>query len=153
MASTNQGPRRIGQWLYLRPECIDAYKKCHAAVWPEVLEQIKDSNIKDCTSPLHPSLSTPLAFTRTSTVRTDNCRLHLPHPLAAANTLRELQVHRHRLRRGYEAHGTESKGPGVVAHDRRHAGESCRGRGRVQGRAGVVGADGGSVLCGVTGSG
>ncbi|KAJ4330975.1 hypothetical protein N0V87_009560, partial [Didymella glomerata] len=44
---TNQGPRRIGQWLYLRPECIDAYKKCHAAVWPEVLEQIKDSNIAD----------------------------------------------------------------------------------------------------------
>lgn len=48
--AANQGHRRIGQWLYLRPECIDAYKKCHAAVWPEVLEQIKDSNIKDCTS-------------------------------------------------------------------------------------------------------
>ena len=48
MASTNQGPRRIGQWLYLRPECIDEYKKCHAAVWPEVLEQIKDSNVRDC---------------------------------------------------------------------------------------------------------
>ncbi|CBY00566.1 hypothetical protein IAQ61_011487 [Plenodomus lingam] len=48
MASkTNQGPRRIGQWIYLKPECIDEYKKCHAAVWPEVLEQIKDSNIKD----------------------------------------------------------------------------------------------------------
>jgi L-rhamnose mutarotase len=48
MSSSNQGPRRIGQWLYLRPECIDEYKKCHAAVWPQVLEQIKDSNIKDC---------------------------------------------------------------------------------------------------------
>jgi L-rhamnose mutarotase len=48
MSSSNQGPRRIGQWLYLRPECIDEYKKCHAAVWPEVLEQIKDSNVKDC---------------------------------------------------------------------------------------------------------
>ncbi|KAF2249183.1 rhamnose mutarotase [Trematosphaeria pertusa] len=47
MASTPQGPRRIGQYLYLKPSCIDAYKKCHAAVWPEVLEQIKDSNIKD----------------------------------------------------------------------------------------------------------
>ena len=57
MASTNQGPRRVGQWLYLRPESIDEYKKCHAAVWPQVLEQIKDSNIRDCTSPalpLHP---------------------------------------------------------------------------------------------------
>ncbi|KAF1972020.1 L-rhamnose 1-epimeras-like protein [Bimuria novae-zelandiae CBS 107.79] len=43
----NQGPRRIGQWLYLRPECIKEYKKCHAAVWPEVLEQIRDSNVRD----------------------------------------------------------------------------------------------------------
>ncbi|OAL43505.1 L-rhamnose 1-epimeras-like protein [Pyrenochaeta sp. DS3sAY3a] len=46
-STTNQGPRRIGQWIYLRPECIDEYKKCHAAVWPEVLEQIKDSNVRD----------------------------------------------------------------------------------------------------------
>ena len=55
MASTNQGPRRIGQWLYLRPECIDEYKKCHASVWPEVLEQIKDSNVRDCMSAISPS--------------------------------------------------------------------------------------------------
>ena len=48
MSSTHQGPRRIGQWLYLKPSCIEEYKKCHAAVWPAVLEQIKDSNIKDC---------------------------------------------------------------------------------------------------------
>jgi hypothetical protein len=54
MSSTNQGPRRVGQWLYLRPESIDEYKKCHAAVWPQVLEQIKDSNIRDCTSPALP---------------------------------------------------------------------------------------------------
>lgn len=46
--STPQGPRRIGQWLYLRPDKIEEYKKCHAAVWPEVLAQIADSNIKDC---------------------------------------------------------------------------------------------------------
>lgn len=48
MTKTNQGPRRIGQWLYLKPERIEEYKQCHAAVWPEVLDQIKDSNIKDC---------------------------------------------------------------------------------------------------------
>ncbi|EEA26367.1 hypothetical protein TMatcc_005367 [Talaromyces marneffei ATCC 18224] len=47
MPSTNQGPRRVGQWIYLRPECIEEYKKCHAEVWPAVLEQIKDSDIKD----------------------------------------------------------------------------------------------------------
>ncbi|EED22245.1 DUF718 domain protein [Talaromyces stipitatus ATCC 10500] len=47
MSSQNQGPRRIGQWIYLRAECIDEYKECHVKVWPAVLEQIKDSNIKD----------------------------------------------------------------------------------------------------------
>ena len=59
MATTNQGPRRVGQWLYLRPESIDEYKKCHAAVWPQVLEQIKDSNIRDCTSPALPFIHHP----------------------------------------------------------------------------------------------
>jgi L-rhamnose mutarotase len=62
MASTssNQGPRRIGQWLCLKPESIEEYKKCHAAVWPEVLEQIKDSNIKDCALPF--PIPFPFAF-------------------------------------------------------------------------------------------
>ncbi|KAH7555209.1 hypothetical protein BM1_06832 [Bipolaris maydis] len=64
--STPQGPRRIAQWLYLKPEAIDEYKKCHAAVWPEVLEQIKDSNIRDCKySPrrlVFPSSHFPLAI-------------------------------------------------------------------------------------------
>lgn len=85
MASTNQGPRRIGQWLYLRPECIDEYKKCHAAVWPEVLEQIKDSNVRDCTSPFHtnPTLPPPLsniAFLTagSSTMLCGLCLLRLP---------------------------------------------------------------------------
>ena len=58
MSSSPQGPRRIGQWLYLKPSCIDAYKKCHAAVWPEVLLQIKDSNIIDCASPILPQPNT-----------------------------------------------------------------------------------------------
>ncbi|KAH7138770.1 L-rhamnose 1-epimerase-like protein [Dendryphion nanum] len=49
MAATEEKkqPRRIGQVVYLRPECLEEYKNCHAEVWPEVLEQIKDSNIKD----------------------------------------------------------------------------------------------------------
>jgi hypothetical protein len=50
-SKTPQGPRRIGQFLYLKPSAIADYKKCHAAVWPAVLEQIKDSNIVDCTCP------------------------------------------------------------------------------------------------------
>ena len=41
-------PRRLGQMIYLKPECIEAYKICHAEAWPEVLEQIQKSNISDC---------------------------------------------------------------------------------------------------------
>lgn len=46
--SSSKEPRRVGQLVYLKPEHLEEYKKCHAAVWPEVLEQIKDSNIVDC---------------------------------------------------------------------------------------------------------
>lgn len=60
MPSSNQGPRHVGQWLYLRPECVAEYKKCHAAVWPKVLEQIRDSNVRDCTSTLSHTLIHPL---------------------------------------------------------------------------------------------
>lgn len=41
--------RRIAQIVHLKPTAIDAYKACHAAVWPEVLQQIQDCNIRDCT--------------------------------------------------------------------------------------------------------
>jgi L-rhamnose mutarotase len=40
--------RRIAQIVHLRPSAVVAYKECHANVWPEVLQQIKDCNIKDC---------------------------------------------------------------------------------------------------------
>jgi hypothetical protein len=43
----NQG-RRIAQIVKLKPEFVDKYKEVHAKVWPEVLKQIKDSNIEDC---------------------------------------------------------------------------------------------------------
>ncbi|EGP87537.1 unnamed protein product [Zymoseptoria tritici ST99CH_1A5] len=39
--------RRIGQIIRLKPECLQAYKDCHAAAWPAVLKQIKDCNISD----------------------------------------------------------------------------------------------------------
>jgi len=44
---TTSDARRIAQFLYLRPECVDQYKKVHEAVWSDVLAQIKDSNIED----------------------------------------------------------------------------------------------------------
>ena len=40
-------PRRIGQIIRLKRESLEAYKECHAAVWPAVLQQIKDCNISD----------------------------------------------------------------------------------------------------------
>ena len=106
MSSTNQGPRRVGQWLYLRPESIDEYKKCHAAVWPQVLEQIKDSNIRDCTSPALPSNQIRPDQTKPDQIQFDQrkpqanaracpiCRLHLPDHAAAPHAIRQLQVRR-----------------------------------------------------------
>lgn len=40
-------PRRIAQIVKLKRESLQAYKECHAAVWPAVLQQIKDCNIID----------------------------------------------------------------------------------------------------------
>jgi L-rhamnose mutarotase len=39
--------RRFAQIVKLRPEHLDAYKECHAKVWPEVLKQIRECNIVD----------------------------------------------------------------------------------------------------------
>ena len=40
-------PKRIAQIVHLRPSSLQAYKDCHAAVWPAVLAQIKACNISD----------------------------------------------------------------------------------------------------------
>lgn len=39
--------KRYGMIIGLRAEKLDEYKKLHAAVWPEVLEQIRQSNIRN----------------------------------------------------------------------------------------------------------
>lgn len=49
--------RRFAQIVKLKPEFIDKYKEVHAAVWPEVLKQIKECNIVDCPFPPLPPLS------------------------------------------------------------------------------------------------
>lgn len=46
--------RRFAQIVKLKPEHVEAYKKCHASVWPEVLKQIKDCNIQDCMKTNYP---------------------------------------------------------------------------------------------------
>lgn len=40
-------PLRLAQIVRLKPSSLQEYKACHAAVWPAVLAQIKDSNIAD----------------------------------------------------------------------------------------------------------
>ena len=47
MTSSSSAPRRIAQIIRIKPDCLQAYKDCHAAAWPAVLEQIKDCNISD----------------------------------------------------------------------------------------------------------
>ena len=39
--------KRYGSVIGVRPEAIAEYKRVHAAVWPEVLKQIKDSGIRN----------------------------------------------------------------------------------------------------------
>ncbi|KAI6089391.1 rhamnose mutarotase [Hypoxylon rubiginosum] len=45
--SQQRNVRRIAQIVKLKPEFLDKYKEVHAAVWPEVLQQIKVCNIED----------------------------------------------------------------------------------------------------------
>ena len=39
--------KRMGMMIGIRPEKIDEYKRLHAAVWPDILKQIRDSNIRN----------------------------------------------------------------------------------------------------------
>jgi L-rhamnose mutarotase len=39
--------KRLGMVIKLRPGSADAYRRYHAAVWPEVLDQIKDCSIRN----------------------------------------------------------------------------------------------------------
>ena len=41
--------QRMGRVIKLKPEVIPEYKRIHAAVWPEVLKAISDSNIRNYT--------------------------------------------------------------------------------------------------------
>jgi hypothetical protein len=60
--SNETPPKRIHQIIKLKPEHYEAYKKCHAAVWPEVIEQIKKCHIEDCTFALPSPLSSGSFF-------------------------------------------------------------------------------------------
>jgi len=39
--------KRYGSIIGLRPEKLEEYKRLHAKVWPEILERIKDCNIRN----------------------------------------------------------------------------------------------------------
>ena len=39
--------QRMSHIIRIKPEIIDEYKRIHAAVWPEILQAIHDSNIRN----------------------------------------------------------------------------------------------------------
>ncbi len=39
--------RRFGQHAQLKPECVEEYKKLHAAVWQDVLKTIHECNLRN----------------------------------------------------------------------------------------------------------
>jgi L-rhamnose mutarotase len=39
--------KRYGSLIGLKPDAVEAYKAYHAAVWPEVLEMIRQCNIRN----------------------------------------------------------------------------------------------------------
>ncbi|MCA3560761.1 MAG: L-rhamnose mutarotase [Aestuariivirga sp.] len=41
--------QRMGRVIRLKAEIVPEYKRIHAAVWPEVLKAIRDSNIRNYT--------------------------------------------------------------------------------------------------------
>lgn len=41
--------RRFGQRAQLKPECVEEYRRLHAAVWPDVLKTITQCNIRNYT--------------------------------------------------------------------------------------------------------
>lgn len=41
--------RRMGRVIKLKPEVIAEYKRIHAAVWPEILDAIRASNVRNYT--------------------------------------------------------------------------------------------------------
>ena len=41
--------KRLGSVIYLEPSKVQEYKELHANVWPDVLNRLKDSNIRNYT--------------------------------------------------------------------------------------------------------
>lgn len=50
----SQTVRRFAQIVRLKPQYLTEYKEVHARVWPDVLTQIKQCNIQDCTEITNP---------------------------------------------------------------------------------------------------
>lgn len=58
---TKNPGRRFAQIVHLKPSAVSDYKASHAAVWPEVLKQIKECNIEDYSIWLDETTSTLFA--------------------------------------------------------------------------------------------
>lgn len=46
---TSKKPVRYGGVIYLREDKVELYKKLHRDVWPDVLDRLKKSNIRNFT--------------------------------------------------------------------------------------------------------
>ena len=54
--------KRYGMVIGLKPKKVEEYKKLHAAVWPEVLKQIKDCHIQNYSIYLRELETRPFLF-------------------------------------------------------------------------------------------
>lgn len=136
---TKNPGRRFAQVVKLKKECVDQYKACHAAVWPEVAQQIKQCGIEDC------KWATVALGERGGRILTRR-RQHLLRRHYRA-LVRHLQVHWVRLRGRHGAHGREPQGARVVEDDGQFPGEHCAWGCQLRGgRAELVEANGGGVL-------
>ena len=137
--STGNPVKRICQIVGLKASSYEEYKKCHANVWPEVLAQIHECHIYDCsfafssllpyytspslrhyTSPTLPPSSlllslSSLRFVGRFTNTPPPARLHLPLPPKHTNS--HLQMERRKLGKRHGTHEIKRKSKGMVGHD------------------------------------
>lgn len=108
--------RRIAQIVHLKPSAVAAYKDCHANVWPEILQQIHDCNIRDCKNYHH--FHRPVDIFSTSFFsRAALMFVRLNFLRQRQDPLCHIQIHWQRLGRWYAQDESQSQSAGMVDHD------------------------------------
>ena len=127
--------RRFAQIVRLKPEYVAEYKECHAKVWPEVLKQIRDCNIRDCVLALVLSylsssaeICSTLLFSSQLLTKRNLKKRHNLVGRCIWYTFCQLQVYRVRLCWRYGENGRKPQGQRVVENDRQLPRELREGR-------------------------